>query len=50
MQNRIDAPFAELESNLRVQVDRIRSHPWIKEVPVHGLIYEVESGVLREVI
>lgn len=49
----VDLPFlafAELESNLRVQVERIRSHPWITEVPVHGLIYEVESGVLREVI
>ncbi|HEX9549549.1 MAG TPA: carbonic anhydrase [Candidatus Limnocylindrales bacterium] len=41
--------FPELESNLRTQVDRIREHPWIKDVPVHGLVYEVESGRLREV-
>jgi carbonic anhydrase len=41
--------FDELESNLRSQVDRIRSHPWINDVPVHGLIYEVETGRLREV-
>ena len=41
--------FPELESNLRSQVDRIRQHPWIKDVPVHGLIFEVESGRLREV-
>jgi carbonic anhydrase len=41
--------FPDLESNLRAQVERIQEHPWIKEVPVHGLIYEVESGRLREV-
>ena len=39
----------ELEANLRSQVTRIQSHPWIKDVPVHGLVYEVESGRLREV-
>jgi len=41
--------FGELEANLRAQVERIRSHPWIKDVPTHGLIYEVETGRLREV-
>jgi carbonic anhydrase len=42
--------FAELEANLRAQVERIRAHPWIKDVPVHGLVYEVETGRLREVV
>ena len=42
-------PFADLESNLRTQVDRIRAHPWIKDVPVHAAIYEVETGRLRPV-
>ena len=42
-------PFDDLEANLRSQVARIRAHPWIKDVPVHGLVYEVESGLLREV-
>ena len=42
--------FPDLESNLREQVSRIRAHPWIKDVPVHGLIYEVETGRLREVV
>ena len=49
----LDLPFhafPELETNLRAQVDRIRSHPWIKDVPVHGLVYEVETGRLREVV
>jgi len=48
----VDLPlhaFPDLESNLRSQVERIRSHPWIKDVPVHGLVYEVESSGLREV-
>ncbi len=42
-------PFPDLESNLHSQVERIRSHPWTKDVPVHGLVYEVETGRLREV-
>jgi carbonic anhydrase len=42
-------PFSDLEQNLRRQVELIRSHPWVKEVPIHGLIYEVETGRLRPV-
>jgi carbonic anhydrase len=42
-------PFPDLEENLRVQVQRIKDHPWIADVPVHGLIYEVETGRLRDV-
>lgn len=42
-------PFGDLEANLRAQVARIRAHPWIKDVPVSGLVYEVESGRLRRV-
>lgn len=41
--------FDELEANLRSQVESIRAHPWINDVPVHGLIYDVETGRLREV-
>lgn len=41
--------FSDLEANLRAQVERIRSHPWVRKVPVHGLVYEVETGRLREV-
>ena len=33
----------------QAQVERIRSHPWIKDVPTHGLIYQIETGRLREV-
>jgi carbonic anhydrase len=41
--------FPDLEVSVRAQVDRLRAHPWIKRVPIHGLIYEVETGRLREV-
>ncbi len=41
--------FPDLESNLRAQVERIRSHPWVKDIPVSGVVYEVESGRLRHV-
>jgi carbonic anhydrase len=40
-------PFPDLEANLREQVRRIREHPWIKDVPVNGLVYEIETGRLR---
>jgi carbonic anhydrase len=48
----VDLPllaFPDLEANLRAQVERIRSHPWVKDVPVSGLVYEVETGRLRHV-
>lgn len=48
----VDLPlrsFADLEANVRDQVARIRAHPWIKEVPVSGVVFEVETGRLRHV-
>jgi carbonic anhydrase len=42
-------PFPDLEANLRAQLGRIRSHPWVKDVPVNGVIYEVETGRIRPV-
>ncbi len=42
--------FRDLEANVREQVHRVRSHPWIpKDVTVRGFIYDVKSGRLREV-
>ena len=42
--------FADLEGNVRRQVRRIRSHPWIPaEIPVRGFIYDVKTGRLREI-
>jgi carbonic anhydrase len=48
----VDLPlqsFPDLEANLKAQVRRIRAHPWVKPVPVSGLVYEVETGRLRPV-
>jgi carbonic anhydrase len=36
--------FNDLEQHVREQVLRIRDHPWMGAAPVHGLIYEVETG------
>jgi carbonic anhydrase len=42
--------FDDLETNLRLQVQRVKSHPWIpKQIPVRGFIYDVKTGKLREV-
>lgn len=42
-------PFTDLDANLRAQVAAIRAHPWVLDVPMTGLIYEVETGRLRPV-
>ena len=42
--------FDDLEANLRQQVMRVKSHPWIpKHIPVRGFIYDVKTGKLAEV-
>jgi carbonic anhydrase len=41
--------FPEVEASVRAQVERLRAHPWIRPVPIHGLIFEVETGRLIEV-
>jgi carbonic anhydrase len=42
--------FKDPEQNTREQIKRVRSHPWIaKEIPVRGFIFDVETGLLREV-
>jgi len=42
--------FSDIDTHVRRQVERIEAHPWIGEVPVHGLIYEVETGLVREAV
>jgi len=43
-------PFSDLEENVRVQIQKIKSHPWIpKNVPVRGFVYDVKSGRLKEI-
>ena len=42
--------FKDPEQNSREQIKKVRSHPWIaKDIPVRGLIFDVETGLLREV-
>src|SRR5271170_8410795 len=42
--------YREPELNTRVQINKIRSHPWhAKDVPIRGVIFDVATGRLREV-
>jgi carbonic anhydrase len=42
--------FTDVENNVRQQIQRVKSHPWIpKHIPVRGFVYDVKSGSLREV-
>jgi carbonic anhydrase len=41
--------FPDLEASIRAQVDRLRTHAWLKRVPVHGLVFDVATGALTEV-
>ncbi len=42
--------FEKLEVNVRQQIQKIKSHPWIpKHIPVRGFIYDVKTGKLNEV-
>ena len=42
--------YRDPEENTREQIRKVRSHPWIaKEVAVRGFIFDVNTGLLREV-
>ena len=42
--------FSDVEDNVREQIQKVRSHPWIpREIPVRGFIYDVRTGRLAEV-
>jgi carbonic anhydrase len=42
--------YKDPEQNTREQINTVRSHPWIsKDVPVRGFIFDMETGLLREV-
>jgi carbonic anhydrase len=42
--------FSDLEENVRQQVLKVKSHPWIpNHIPVRGFIYDVKTGKLNEV-
>ena len=42
--------FTDLEANVRLQIRKVRSHPWIpKNVLVRGFVYDVDTGRLSSV-
>ena len=41
--------FDDLEASVSATVARLRTHPWVRRVPVHGVIFDVTSGRLTEV-
>ncbi len=42
--------FRDPDTNTREQIEKVRSHPWIaKDVPVRGCVFDVDTGLLREV-
>lgn len=43
--------FQNIEENVRHQLQKLRTHPWIpKSVVTRGFVYDVSTGRLREVI
>ena len=42
--------FQNLDENVRHQLQKLRTHPWIpREVAVRGFVYDVVTGLLREI-
>ncbi len=42
--------FKDLEENLRAQLQRVRENPFLpRDINLHGFIYDVKTGRLREV-
>ena len=42
--------FKNIDENVRHQLQKLRTHPWIPEkVAVRGFVYDVSSGLLREI-
>jgi carbonic anhydrase len=42
--------FQNIEENVRHQLQKLHTHPWIpKSVAVRGFVYDVTSGLLREI-
>ncbi len=42
--------FQNVEENVRLQLQKLRAHPWIpKQIAVRGFAYDVTSGLLSEV-
>ena len=43
--------FANLEENVRQQVEKIRTNPFIpKDIPVYGCVYDTQTGRLKRIL
>jgi carbonic anhydrase len=43
--------FQDIEQNVRHQLQKLRTHPWIpKTVAARGFVYDVATGLLREIV
>ena len=42
-------PFPDLNAHVAAQVERLRADAYVGHVPVHGFVYDVDSGRLYEV-
>ena len=42
--------FRDPRKNVRTQIERVRSHPWLDFVEARGFIYDVKTGLLEEVM
>ncbi|MFL5644087.1 MAG: beta-class carbonic anhydrase [Chloroflexota bacterium] len=40
--------FEDVETSVRGSVERLRAHPWVMTTRVHGLVFDVATGRLRE--
>ncbi len=40
--------FDDVETSVRASVERLRAHPWVDTTRVHGLVFDVATGRLRE--
>ena len=42
--------FQNIDENVRQQLQKLRTHPWIpKSLAIRGFVYDVSSGLLREI-
>jgi carbonic anhydrase len=41
--------FSDLTENVRGQVAILQTHPYLRRVPIHGLVFDVATGRLHEV-
>ena len=42
--------FQNIDANVRQQLQKLRTHPWIpKQVAIRGFVYDVTTGLLREI-